>query len=120
MVLQLCIKPLLVVHQEKTANPSSAVNTTSNAITISGHGFVDDEQVSYNAGMTDSDVNTAIGGLVSGKVYYVFGKTTNTFKLSESHSSCGDAAAVSLSSGATGTNHTFCIIGYSRQRYCVL
>ena len=41
--------------------------------------------------MTDSDVNTAIGGLVSGKVYYVFGKTTNTFKLSESHSSCGDA-----------------------------
>ena len=35
---------------EKTVNPSSAVNTTSNAITISGHGFVDDEQVSYNAG----------------------------------------------------------------------
>ena len=95
---------------EKTANPSSAVNTTSNAITISGHGFVDDEQVSYNAGMTDSDVNTAIGGLVSGKVYYDFGKT-NTFKLSESHSSCGDAAAVSLSSGATGTNHTFASLG---------
>ena len=43
----------------------------------------------------------------NGKSYYVFGKTTNTFKLSESHSSCGDAAAISLSSGATGTNHTF-------------
>ena len=91
----------------KTVNPSSAVNTTSNAITSNSHGFIDDEKVSYDAGMTDDNDNTAIGGLVSGRTYYVFGKTTNTFKLSESHSSCGDAAAVSLSSGATGTNHTF-------------
>ena len=37
-------------------------------------------------------INTAIGGLSNGKSYYVFGKTTNTFKLSESHSSCGDEA----------------------------
>ena len=96
---------------EKTVNPSSAVNTTSNTITISGHGFVDDEQVSYDAGRTDDSDNTAIGGLVSGRTYHVFGKTTNTFKLSESHSSCGDAAAVSLSSGATGTNHTFASSG---------
>jgi len=96
---------------EKTVNPSSAVNTTSNVITSNGHGFVDDEQVQYDAGMTDSDTNTAIGGLVSRRIYYVFGKTTNTFKLSESHSSCGDAAAVSLSSGATGTNHTFASLG---------
>ena len=91
----------------KTINPSSAVNTTSNTITSNGHGFVDDELVHYDAGMTGTDLNTAIGGLSNGKSYYVFGKTTNTFKLSESHSSCGDAAAMSLSSGATGTNHTF-------------
>ena len=98
-------------QDEKTVNPSSAVNTTSNAITSNGHGFLDDELVTYNAGMTGDNNNTAIGGLVSGRSYYVFGKTTNTFKLSESHSSCGDAAAVSLSSGATGTNHTFMSIG---------
>ena len=98
-------------HTEKTVNPSSAVNTTSNVITSNGHGFVDDEQVSYDAGRTDDSDNTAIGGLVSGRTYHVFGKTTNTFKLSESHSSCGDAAAVSLSSGATGTNHTFASSG---------
>ena len=90
----------------KTINPSSAVNTTSNTITSNGHGFVDDEMVYYNAGITDDKSNTPIGGLSTGS-YYVFGKTVNTFKLSESHSSCGDAAAVSLSSGATGTNHTF-------------
>ena len=95
----------------KTVNPSSAVNTTSNAITSNGHGFIDDEQVYYDAGMTGDNSNTVIGGLVSGTTYYVFGKTTNTFKLSESHSSCGDAAAVSLSSGATGTNHTFASAG---------
>ena len=98
-------------QDEKTVNPSSAVNTTSNVITSNGHGFVDDELVSYNAGMTGDNNNTAIGGLVSGKSYYVLGKTTNTFKLSESHSSCGDAAAVSLSSGATGINHTFTSVG---------
>ena len=98
-------------QDEKTVNPSSAVNTTSNAITSNGHGFLDDELVSYNAGMTGDNNNTAIGGLISGRSYYVFGKTTNTFKLSESHSSCGDAAAVSLSSGATGTNHTFLSVG---------
>ena len=98
-------------NTEKTVNPSSAVNTTSNVITSNGHGFVDDEQVYYDAGMTGDNSNTVIGGLVSGRTYYVFGKTTNTFKLSESHSSCGDAAAVSLSSGATGTNHTFSSVG---------
>ena len=102
-------------NTEKTVNPSSAVNTTSNAITSNGHGFVDDELVSYNAGMTGDNNNTAIGGLVSGRAYYVFGKTTNTFKLSESHSSCGDAAAVSLSSGATGTNHTFASLGIANK-----
>ena len=91
----------------KTINPSSAVNTSSNTITSNGHGFIDDEQVYYFAGETGGSQNTAIGGLVNNTSYYVFGKTTNTFKLSESHSSCGDAALVSLSSGATGTNHTF-------------
>ena len=90
----------------KTINPSSAVNTTSNTITSNGHGFVDDELIYYNAEQTDDKNNTPIGGLSTGS-YYVFGKTANTFKLSESHSSCGDAAAISLSSGATGTNHTF-------------
>ena len=92
----------------KTVNPSSAVNTSSNAITSNGHGFVDDEMVFYRAGKDGDDKDkTAIGGLVNNTIYYVFGKTTNTFKLSESHSSCGDAALISLSSGATGTNHTF-------------
>ena len=91
----------------KTINPSSAVNTSANTITSSSHGFVDDEQIHYDAGVTGTDNNTAIGGLVNNTSYYVFGKTTNTFKLSESHSDCGDAALVSLSSGATGTNHTF-------------
>ena len=103
----------------KTVNPSSAVNTTSNAITSNGHGFVDDEMVSYNAGRTgDDEANTVIGGLVNNKSYYVFGKTTNTFKLSESHSSCGDAAAISLSSGATGTNHTFVSQGIPGKGVC--
>ena len=38
----------------------------------------------------------AIDGLADGESYYVINKTTNTFKLSHSHSNCGDAAAISL------------------------
>jgi hypothetical protein len=45
--------------------------------------------------------------MVVQKIYYVFEKTTNDFKLSESHSNCGDASAVSLSVADSGTSHSF-------------
>ena len=45
---------------------------------------------------------TAIDGLVDGESYYVINKTTNTFKLSHSHSNCGDAAAISLTATTDG------------------
>ena len=74
--------------------------------TSNGHDL-DDELVSYDAEMTGDNSNTAIGGLVSERSYYVSGKTTNTFKLSESHSSCGDAYYGKFKFGATGTNRYF-------------
>ena len=41
-------------------------------------------------------------------MYYVYGKTTNTFKLSHTNSFMGDAAAISLTDVASGgTAHTF-------------
>ena len=33
-----------------------------------------------------------IGGLIDKYIYFVHSATTNTFKLSESHSDCGDAS----------------------------
>ena len=82
---------------------SSVVSISANSITSNAHGFVVGEILMYdNGGGAD------IGGLVNGSQYYVYSKTVNTFKLSHSHSNCGDAAIISLSSVASsGTSHAF-------------
>ena len=82
---------------------TSVVSASNNTITKSGHGLSNDEYVLYSSG----DGNDPIGGLVSGNYYYVFGKTVNTFKLSHTNSHMGDAAAISLTGGGEGSNHTF-------------
>jgi hypothetical protein len=91
------------------ATSSSVVSTSSNTITISGHGFVNDEQVYYDAGInSDDEVAAVIGGLMNNTTYFVHSATTNTFKLSESHSNCGDAAQVQFSSRSSdGTAQSF-------------
>ena len=89
--------------KEIDGTDSDVVSASDNKIVINGHGYVDDEIVYYTNGGADD----SIGGLVDGKIYYVFEKTTNDFKLSESHSNCGDAAAVSLSVADSGTSHSF-------------
>ena len=87
---------------------SSVVNTSANSITSNAHGFVVGEVLTYGNGEDGTD----IGGLVDGMQYYVYSKTVNTFKLSHSHSNCGDAAVISLSSVASsGTEHKFISAG---------
>tara|TARA_R100000008_G_scaffold51474_1_gene30988 strand:- start:542 stop:1384 length:843 start_codon:yes stop_codon:yes gene_type:complete len=87
---------------------SSVVNTSANSITSNAHGFVVGELLLYDNGEDGTD----IGGLVNGTQYYVYSKTVNTFKLSHSHSNCGDAAIISLSSVASsGTEHKFVSVG---------
>jgi len=83
--------------KEIDATSSSVISTSANTITSNGHGFVNDEQVYYDVGVNSDDEDAAvIGGLVNKKTYYVIATATNTFKLSESHSNCGDEAVVSL------------------------
>ena len=87
---------------------SSVVSTSANSITSNAHGFVVGESLLYENGPDGTD----IGGLVNGTQYYVYSKTVNTFKLSHSHSNCGDAAIISLSSVASsGTEHAFVSVG---------
>jgi len=95
--------------KEIDATSSSVVSTSNNTVTSNGHGFVNDEQVYYNAGMnSDDEAAAVIGGLTDGKTYYIIDTATNTFKLSESHSNCGDAAAVSLTGlSSDGDSQTF-------------
>ena len=94
---------------------SSVVSASNNTITSSSHGFVNDEIIVYSSGVDGSGNSYGtIGGLVDGKSYYVYGKTTNTFKLSHTNSFMGDAAAISLTGVASGgTAHTFTSNGVS-------
>ena len=95
--------------KEIDATSSSIVSTSANTITSNGHGFVNDEQVYYSVGVNSDDEDAAvIGGLVNNTTYYVIATATNTFKLSESHSNCGDEAVVSLTGvSSDGDAQTF-------------
>ena len=95
--------------KEIDATSSSIVSTSANTITSNGHGFVNDEQVCYRVGVnSDNEQAAVIGGLVNNTTYYVIAKATNTFKLSESHSNCGDEAVVSLTGvSSDGDAQTF-------------
>jgi hypothetical protein len=95
--------------KEIDATSSSVVSTSDNTITSNGHGFVNDEQVYYDVGVnSSSETSAVIGGLVNQTLYYVIATATNTFKLSESHSNCGDEAVVSLTGlSSDGTAQTF-------------
>jgi len=91
--------------KEIDATSSSIVSTSANTITSNGHGFVNDEQVYYSVGKNSDDEDAAvIGGLVNNTTYYVIATATNTFKLSESHSNCGDEAVVSLTGVSSDGN----------------
>jgi len=95
--------------KEIDATSSSVVSTSANTITSNGHGFVNDEQVYYDVGQNSDKEDTAvIGGLVKNTTYFVIATATNTFKLSESHSNCGDEAVVSLTGlSSDGDKQTF-------------
>jgi len=95
--------------KEIDATSSSVVSTSANTITSNGHGFVNDEKVYYHVGVnSDDEVATVIGGLVNQTMYFVIATATNTFKLSESHSNCGDEAVISLTGlSSDGTAQTF-------------
>ena len=95
--------------KEIDATSSSVVSTSANTITSNGHGFVNDEKVYYNVGLnSDGDDSAVIAGLVNNTTYFVIATATNTFKLSESHSNCGDEAVVSLTGlSSDGDAQTF-------------
>jgi len=112
-----CYKSIAGASQtakEINASSSRVVSTSNNTITSNRHGFVTDEQVNYNAGVKDNGDNAVvIGGLVNNTMYFIHSITINTFKLSESHSNCGDSAVVSLT-GLSNDSHNHKFTSYGR------
>ena len=97
-------------EKEVDGTDTDVVSTSNNTITLSSHGFVDDERVLYSDGQAGAD--NPIKGLASEQSYYIIGKATNTFKLSLTPSWYGDEAAISLTGVAdAGTAHIFTSTG---------
>lgn len=76
--------------QTKQVIPTTGVNTTTEVITKSAHGFVTGEAVVYNDGSF-----AVLGGLTNGVTYYVNVLTSSTFKLYTTQ-------ANAIAGGATG------------------
>ena len=84
---------------ETEFNPSTAVNTSTNVITILNHGYTENLPVIYN-----SIDGTPIGGLINGRTYYISVLTNNTLKLKASPTA---EQFVTLSDVGSGTVHSF-------------
>ena len=85
-----------------TFDPSVAVNTGTDIITINGHGFIDRQGVIYYSGG-----GTAVGALVNGYKYYVIFVSANTFKLALTEDNAANSVAIDLLSIGSGSLHTF-------------
>lgn len=84
-----------------TFDPSVAVNTGTDIITINAHGFIDRQGVIYHSGG-----GTAVGALVDGYKYYVIFVSPNTFKLALSVDNASNNVAIDLLSVGSGSIHT--------------
>lgn len=74
--------------------PIQSANASTNAITAAAHPFADDQEVRLHA-----RGGTLPAPLVTAKKYFVVGKTTNTFQLSE----LLGGAAIDLTTAGSGT-----------------
>jgi len=80
-------------------NAASNVNSGSETITITSHGFVNNDVVTYIVAAG----NTALSGLSNGTSYFIVEADSNTFKLASSQ----NGSALNITSGANETGHSF-------------
>ena len=76
---------------------TSAVNTTADTITITGHGLVTGAEMNYN-----NQGGTTLAGLTSGNDYFIIVVDANTIKLAASSADATAGTAINLT--GTGNN----------------
>ncbi len=89
---------------------TTAVNTTAETITLTGHSLSTGESVTYQEG------SSAIAGLTDNTVYYVIKVDANTIKLATTANNATAGTAINLTSVGAGTHKlqvpTDIIVGY--------
>jgi hypothetical protein len=91
--------PTVNIDVPRRTIATSAVNTTSEEITYTGHGLANGEALKYYA-----NGGTAIGGLTNATTYYAIRTGANTFKLAATRDDAIAEVAVVLNITGTGNN----------------
>jgi hypothetical protein len=84
----------------KTFDPATALNTSTETITVGSHWYSDGDSVVYTSGG-----GTAIGNLVNNTTYYIIKSSSTTIRLALTYADAIAGTPINLSSGATGTSH---------------
>lgn len=95
--------PLWYIHDDFSACvphnfATTDVNTTSEEITVTGHGYSNDQLVVITS------TGTVPGNLTAGTQYYVVRVNDNTIKLASSITNSRNKTAINISSQGTGTH----------------
>ena len=93
-------------NQDGTGIGFTNVNVNSNTITLTNHGFVTGDFVTYRSDSNGQD----IGGLTNLQEYYMIKIDNDNFRLASTKYNSQRGLAVDLTSQGTGTNHRFSII----------
>lgn len=93
-------------------NAATAVNTTSNTITISSHGYNTGDVIVYFA-----NGGTAISGLTNYSVYYVINVNSNTIKLATSSTNASSGTGIDLTVVGSGTQRLYDPLAQSGNGY---
>jgi hypothetical protein len=81
-------------------DPDSAVNVSTDVITINNHPFETGDRLTYTQDIAP------IGGLTTATVYYAIRIDTNTFKLATNLSNANAGTAINLTSIGSGSSHS--------------
>lgn len=92
----------------KTFNAATAVNTTSDLITITDHGFVTGQKVLYGIGG-----GTVITGLTDATEYFVVKDTDDTFGLATTLVNAVAGTLIDMTVAGVGASHVFTASNFS-------
>lgn len=101
-----------LIGEFKNFNPSD-VNTTTQFITINGHGFSDNDEVTFTS------TGSLPSGLASNINYYIGNSTTNTFQLYNAPESDGTRFIINYASQGSGV-HKMTLNRYGTKRTRIL
>lgn len=94
---------------QRSFNPTSQLNTTTDLFTITNHRFATGTAIEYG-----NNGNTSIGNLVNSTTYFVIRIDKDTFKLADSYTDSINGVARDITSIGTGTSHiltSFSVVG---------